>query len=353
MVDWQSPSEIEKDGAAFAKLMHALLGLYLWEFATSLSFDLSFLFGRKKFRWPLIFYFAGRYSLLFALIGMSVEKLTVCSEINCQSLYIFNQVFGNMAIGLASINLSIRTIAVWSQSMYIVIPLIAIILGHWSLLLHGLLIKAAWVPPAGCVIIKTDNKILAITFIYSMAFDLLVLCLTAWKLVFPGTGRSRLVSLIFNDGLIFFFVAYAGGTYLCIYASQIFMLLNLNAVMSIIMNVPAAIASTIVASRAVRRLTKFTSRGPEVFASGAGSTLAFRGTGPLHRHGTMLGKSSKGEGVHVQMDTFTMAESTPSGNSFIEYDDAGHTGHVKGGGGDGVFDPEAQEISDEFKRPPY
>lgn len=43
------------------------------------------------------------------------------------------------------------------------------------------------------------------------------------------------------------------------------MLLNLNAVMSIIFNVPAAIASTIVASRAVRRLTNFTSKGPEIF----------------------------------------------------------------------------------------
>ena len=48
--------------------------------------------------------------------------------------------------------------------------------------------------------------------------------------------------------------------------ATIFMLLNLNAVMSIIFNVPAAVASTIVASRAVRRLTKFTNKGPEVFS---------------------------------------------------------------------------------------
>jgi hypothetical protein len=62
------------------------------------------------------------------------------------------------------------------------------------------------------------------------------------------------------------------------------MLLNLNGVMSIIANVPAAIASTvsgsmgwapcssdhlppqIVACRTVRRLTNYTSQGPEVFA---------------------------------------------------------------------------------------
>lgn len=63
---------------------------------------------------------------------------------------------------------------------------------------------------------------------------------------------------------------------------QVFMLLDLNAVMSIIANVPAAIASTvkhhnqlnaishilaeqIVACRAVRRLTQYTSQGPEMF----------------------------------------------------------------------------------------
>lgn len=127
--------------------------------------------------------------------------------VDCQALYIFNQVFGNASIGLASINLSLRTIAVWSQSLYIVVPLVAIILGHWSLLLHGLLIKATWVDGAGCVITNTDNKLLAVTFIYSMCFDLLVLCLTAYKLLYPRNGRSRLVNLIFGDGLIFFFVA--------------------------------------------------------------------------------------------------------------------------------------------------
>lgn len=82
-----------------------------------------------------------------------------------------------------------------------------IILGHWSLLLHGLLISAAWDPNSGCQITKTDNKVLAATFIYSMVFDFLVLCLTGYKLLFPRSGRSKLVKMIFGDGLIFFIVA--------------------------------------------------------------------------------------------------------------------------------------------------
>lgn len=47
------------------------------------------------------------------------------------------------------------------------------------------------------------------------------------------------------------------------------------------------------------------------------------------------------EGVHVQMETFE------SPSTYVEYDAAGKV--VKGD----VYDPEAQIISDEFKRPPY
>ena len=115
-----------------------------------------------------------------------------------------------------------------------------------------------------------------------MAFDLFVLILTGYKLAFPissgrASSRSTLVKMIFGDGLIFFIVAFLANMIATVshsidltisttsYLFQIFMLLNLNAVMSIIFNVPAAIASTIVALRAVRRLTNFTSKGPEIF----------------------------------------------------------------------------------------
>ena len=73
--------------------------------------------------------------------------------------------------------------------------------------ISGILLKAAWIPGQGCAIIDTDNKLLAATFIYSMVFDLTVLVLTAFKLVYPASGRSRLVELIFKDGLIYFAIA--------------------------------------------------------------------------------------------------------------------------------------------------
>ncbi|EIW78634.1 hypothetical protein CONPUDRAFT_167603 [Coniophora puteana RWD-64-598 SS2] len=337
MVNWQSPDIIAANAVAFDRFMHCLLGLYMWEFATSLDFDWQFISGKKRFKWPLMFYFAGRYCLLFALIGIAIA-LNVTTEVNCQALYTFNQVFGNAAIGLASINLSLRTIAVWSQNKYIIVLLVIIILGHWSFLLHGILLKAQWVGGA-CQITSTSNEILAISFIYSMVFDFLVLCLTAWKLAFPANGRSRLVGMIFGDGLIYFVIAFLANL-----IATTFMLLNLNAVMSIIANVPAAIASTIVACRAVRRLTNYTTRGAEMFngTTTGGSTLAFR-SATLRPLSTSMAKKG-GDSVHVQMEN--LGDST-SETPVAEYDAAGRI--IKGDD----YDPEAQIINDDFKRPPY
>ena len=75
----------------------------------------------------------------------------------------------------------------------------------------GVLLKAEWVPGQGCAITDTRNKVLAATFIYTMCFDFIVLVLTGIKLGITTAGsrkdRSRIVRLIFDDGLIFFIVA--------------------------------------------------------------------------------------------------------------------------------------------------
>ncbi|KAA1472438.1 hypothetical protein DENSPDRAFT_181446 [Dentipellis sp. KUC8613] len=299
MVDWSSPAELAHDADAFGKFMHALLGLYIWEWFTSLEFEWSFLSGKRRFRWPLIFYFIGRYSLLMALVGIAIA-LNVQTEVNCQALYTFNQCMGNFAIGMACINLSIRTIAIWSQKLYIVIPLVVIILGHWSLLLHGILLTAAWVPGQGCVITSADNKLLSATFIYSMCFDFIVMALTAYKLAYESTARSRLVQMIFGDGLVYFFIAFLANL-----TATIFMSLNLNPVMVVIANVPAATTSTIVACRVVRRLTNFTTPAAEMFSSTSNSTHAKKaGNTQLN---VSVGKVPQ-QGVHVQMSTFSVTQ---------------------------------------------
>ncbi|KAF9269674.1 hypothetical protein L218DRAFT_916021 [Marasmius fiardii PR-910] len=313
MPDWTSNAELARDTDVFIKLIHSLMGVYAWEFFLTLDFDFAFIAGRKPFRWPMIFYFANRYLLLFALAGILVS-FDSTSKLDCQPLYIFNQLAGNASTGLASINLCLRTIAVYGNSKPIIILLVILILGHWSLILMGVQLTVVWNDEINaCAIVATNNTVLAATFIYSMCFDLIVFLLNAYKLANRRgkgnvVGESRLGKMIFADGLIYFFVAFLANL-----IATVFMLMKLNSVMTIIFNVPAVIASTICATRAVRRLNNFKNNGAEVFsASGTGSNGHFsRGThGPprpiistLTRSGTATARSPGG--VHVQMETFT------------------------------------------------
>ena len=102
--------------------------------------------------------------------------------------------------------------AIWSHNKFIIVGLIVIIMGHWSLILAGSQLKAIWVEGAGCVIVETNNKILAAIFIYSMCFDLIILLVNTYKLLGINSGgramgTSKLSKMIFEDGLIFFFIA--------------------------------------------------------------------------------------------------------------------------------------------------
>lgn len=340
MVAWTSTAELTLDSTVFLKFMHCLAGLYFWEWLVSLDFEWSFFTGKRRFHYPALFYFLNRYCLLFTMVGILIALDTV-QEVNCQSLYTFNQIMGQSASGLASINLSIRTMALWSHDKRIVIPIVVVILGHWSLILQGVLLTAVWVPGQGCLVTGTNNTILAATFIYSMCFDLVILLLSTYKCVLGVKGgRSQLMSLLFKDGLVYFFIAFFSNL-----LAVVFIMLNLNAVMSVIFNVPAAIFSTIVACRAVRRLTNFSQNGPEVFSSTGHSFRAAptgsRATVPMTHRGAVKG----GAGVHVQMQTFTVADE----DHLSDYNSDDIAQKAK------LPDPEMgdAEISSEFKRPPY
>ncbi|KAH8103101.1 hypothetical protein BXZ70DRAFT_772096 [Cristinia sonorae] len=313
MPDWSAPETIAQEAVAFLKLMHVLAGIYFWEFVISLKFDWMFLTGKKKFQWPMIFYFLNRYCLFFALIGILIA-LDSTEKVACQPLYTFNQLIGNAAVGLASVNLALRTMAIWNMNVYVIVPLVIVILGHWTLILQGVLLKAEWVDGQGCVILQTNNTVLAATFIYSMCFDFIVLFLSATKL-FNRRGASQIVKLLFKDGLVFFMIAFIANL-----IATTFMLLNLNPVMSVIFNVPAAVASTIVACRAVRRLNSYSSNGPEVYSGGRSGQnqirsggVAFASSAQSPSCGPAFGVSyplsqTETTGIHVRMDTFTITD---------------------------------------------
>lgn len=118
------------------------------------------------------------------------------------------------------------------MNKYCVIPLCALIIGHWAILGRGAfksqfihlslpnthliflfryadaMLTAYWDPNVGCITHITNNKILAASYMYTICLDFIVLILTAWKLL-PGACRpSHFTKALFQNGLIYFVIAY-------------------------------------------------------------------------------------------------------------------------------------------------
>ncbi|EJD53921.1 hypothetical protein AURDEDRAFT_52417 [Auricularia subglabra TFB-10046 SS5] len=300
MVNWSSPEEIARAADAFSKLIFILFGVYTWELLTTMRVEIGLLNGTRKLQWPLIFYFLLRYSLFFALTGLIIA-LSVKSEIDCQALYTFVQWAGNTSIATASTCLMLRTIAVWERKLYMALPLIALSLGQWAILLHSVVsVRASWIPEMNtCVVVGNSPVMLNIVFFYTMSFDFIILCATCVGLLL-SSSRSSLWNRIFNDGIIYFFVTFSANL-----VPAVLNILNLNPVMNVISAVPAAVVATIAATRAVRRLQESGSSTVYVHAA---STKAADSVGNWRRNWTKYSPTS-GEGVRVNTLTQTRSDS--------------------------------------------
>jgi len=103
-----------------------------------------------------------------------------------------------------------------------------------------------------------------------MSFDFFVLVLTTVGLV-RSPSRSSLWQLLFRHGIVYFAVAFIANL-----VPTIFVLLNLNPVMNLMFNIPAASVSSIVACRLFVSLTNF--RQHDVYIHSVRSYL------PTHVH---------------------------------------------------------------------
>ncbi|KAJ7572999.1 hypothetical protein C8J56DRAFT_1133269 [Mycena floridula] len=183
------------------------MGVFAWEWLISLDFDLSFLLGQRKLKWPLFFYFYGRYASLGCLIGMLII-MDIGHPVHCQAAYISTSILGDTAICAATINLSIRTMVVWAYDTRIMATLIVLILGHFTVITlnisHGQLDRIA--SGNRCVLTRMDPKVNAAMFMYTSGIDLIVMCLMAFKVF--RYRQDKISTLLLRDGLIYFLVVF-------------------------------------------------------------------------------------------------------------------------------------------------
>ncbi|KAJ3981861.1 hypothetical protein F5890DRAFT_1533003 [Lentinula detonsa] len=255
MVNWSDSQVIERDSLAFDRVVFCFLGVTIWELFSTWDFEWSLLQGRRKLRWPLVFFFLSRYCILLAFVGIIVS-LSVTTRINCGALYVFNSWAGNMTLLCSSTSLMLRTIALWERKLTVVAPLGLLCIAFWTILYRTMfIVRAEWSDSArSCIVTSTEPSLLNVTFFFTMGFDLVILVYTYIALVTKHTARTDLWKLLFHDGLVYFLVTFTAN---CIPA--VFNVLNLNTPMNVVATTPAAAVSSIASCRAVMRLLDYTS----------------------------------------------------------------------------------------------
>ncbi|KAJ7575130.1 hypothetical protein C8J56DRAFT_901586 [Mycena floridula] len=189
-----------------------------WEWFTTLDFDFGFICGRRKFKWPMIFYFYARYAFLASLVG-TIFLLNNGWQVNCQALYMTILLLGHSALWASGVSLSIRTMTLWGYSrriMVIIVPLIAFHLVAVCLS-SSLDLSVVWAEvafaQARCVSIDIADFGIASLYTYNVVLDFIILCLTLYKLLYGGGARIRIkripiFMLLFRDGLVYFVVVF-------------------------------------------------------------------------------------------------------------------------------------------------
>ncbi|KAL1746037.1 hypothetical protein HDZ31DRAFT_62597 [Schizophyllum fasciatum] len=233
MTDWESPEELARDSVVYANLMHVVLGLYAWEFFTSLDFDWQFITG---------------------------------SRIDCRAVFVFNQLAANAAAGLASINLALRTTAALAHNKWATGGLILLLFGHCAVLLLGTLLQARGLAGGACVAGDSDAGC------GCAAGDAGGGCAAgagdAGCACAPGAGNAGcgcaagdahrgVLAVMVVYGLIYFLAALAANL-----LAAVFLLVHANAVVAAVAAVraspagfvvPAVVGASIAACRAVRQ----------------------------------------------------------------------------------------------------
>ncbi|KAG2077629.1 hypothetical protein BDR04DRAFT_1227396 [Suillus decipiens] len=249
MVDWKTPKEVEAEGIPFTKTVYVLFGIYIWEICTTGRFELSIVLGRRRLAWPLVFFFLCRYNMLFAFIGLIIF-VNVSTKIDCNALYTFTSIAGNLTILSASTSLMIRAMALWEWNRRVVLSMLALSFGQYAILIRTIMtVQASWDHQAGaCVVVRTNHILLSLNYAYTMSFDFVVLVMTLFVLR-KRFRHEDLSGLLHRDGLVYFTVTSTCNTVPAVLAA-----LNLNNEMNVIAMVPAAAVSAIAACRTFIRL---------------------------------------------------------------------------------------------------
>ncbi|EIW85883.1 hypothetical protein CONPUDRAFT_148018 [Coniophora puteana RWD-64-598 SS2] len=178
---------------------------------------------------------------------------------NCFALYKAIPILGNSVVWFATVNFVLRAWLIWDRCWPAAILFSLMSGGHAFILMYAGALRSAKWSVNSCTIVDANHISMGIAFIYTMAYDFLVLILTV-------VGLSRLQpsnplgAVLRRQGVMYVATMSVVNVF-----PAVFYLLYLNDVMTEMTGPPATTLSMIISSRAVMSL--IVDKKPEQYSS--------------------------------------------------------------------------------------
>ncbi|KAF8497018.1 hypothetical protein F5888DRAFT_1906889 [Russula emetica] len=193
MTRFSDPVVVLHDLAVLKYFWHTTNGIYIWEYLTTLDFELDVIRGRRPYRWTIWIYSLTRVCTLTAIV-LSFVALDTTTPINCQVWITFQLTFAFLGLAAASL---------------LIISRIDIVL-------------------------------------------LLIVLIGLLRLLHDSGGTFALGRLLWKQGVIWLLIATVAEV-----PPTVFIVLNLNASFNLMSQLPSLIAMAIAATRIYRNLADF------------------------------------------------------------------------------------------------
>ncbi|KAH9985881.1 hypothetical protein BJV74DRAFT_952040 [Russula compacta] len=209
MVNFQDPAIIASYNSISEKVWHAMTGLFVWEFVTTLDYEWIIFRGRRPYRWTLWMYTITRVATLLAMVCLIIE-FDASIPATCQVFITFHLFLSNLAFATASLLIVLRIIAIWNREMLVV----AISIGVWVInvgfLIQGVVRpRSAWLPAQGtCATLNVQScKPTIVSVAVTDFILLLIMLLGLLRLRLHGGTLLGLGRILWNQGIVWLLLA--------------------------------------------------------------------------------------------------------------------------------------------------
>ncbi|KAF8491223.1 hypothetical protein F5888DRAFT_1075822 [Russula emetica] len=254
MTRFSDPVVVLHDLAVLKYFWHTTNGIYIWEYLTTLDFELDVIRGRRPYRWTIWIYSLTRVSTLTAVV-LSFVALDTTTPINCQVWITFQLTFAFLGLAAASLLIISRIVAIWNKNRLVVGTAITVWATNASVVILGIArMRSSWDPILQeCMMLNTEkDKFSVISILISDIVLLLIVLIGLLRLLHDSGGTFALGRLLWKQGVIWLLIATVAEV-----PPTVFIVLNLNASFNLMSQLPSLIAMAIAATRIYRNLADF------------------------------------------------------------------------------------------------